>query len=380
MPGLAKAFKRGAAERNPKEKEERRRVRENRLALIALCISIAVGSALFWISLPPSASSPTREAPSRASRTVGELGGLRSPGRDAPSPLEQVPRLHAEAMASPGTGAYQRLLAVGLSRIGRAAVGALVDQAAEDGSREDGGGEGVAGLLGELQRTYESTVLLAVWDRLSALAAEATLAAGLDAPRDAGHMTLLEAEAMRRVVARAPVRSVCEVGFNAGHSAVAILLARPASSEERDLSGETRGPSGEAAPPPLSLLSIDIAEHPYVARAADLVRKLFPNSRFRFEKGDSLHVLQTLADRGEKCDLVRIDGGHLEGRPWEDLSAAARLASGPRLVWMDDVGCSNWNCEEPTRAWAEALRTGLVREEECSVEQPTHGFCLGVFA
>ncbi|KAJ1480996.1 hypothetical protein T484DRAFT_2767772 [Baffinella frigidus] len=259
MPGLAKAFKRGAAERNPKEKEERRRVRENRLALIALCISIAVGSALFWISLPPSASSPTREAPSRASRTVGELGGLRSPGRDAPSPLEQVPRLHAEAMASPGTGAYQRLLAVGLSRIGRAAVGALVDQAAEDGSREDGGGEGVAGLLGELQRTYESTVLLAVWDRLSALAAEATLAAGLDAPRDAGHMTLLEAEAMRRVVARAPVRSVCEPPSAGGVQRRALGRRHPPRAPcllrgTRSLRGDARTLRGGSAAPAVSPL------------------------------------------------------------------------------------------------------------------------------
>ena len=180
MPGLALAFKRGASAGSPKEKEERRRRRSTRLAIIALCGAVALGSALFWIFRPPSAS-----------RAVGEPGGGRgpdraalSPGWDAPSPLEQVPRLHAEAMASPGTGAYQRLLAVALSRIGRAAVGALIDQTVHEGA--DGEEQGVAGLLGELQRTYESTVLLAVWDRLSALAAEETLAAGLDAPRDAG--------------------------------------------------------------------------------------------------------------------------------------------------------------------------------------------------
>ena len=63
------------------------------------------------------------------------------------------------------------------------------------------------------------------------------------------------------------------MGFNAGHSAVAVLLARPASpkvdplskvdpSRDHDLFG------GQTDP--LSLLSIDVAEHPYVARYAAL--------------------------------------------------------------------------------------------------------------
>ena len=61
------------------------------------------------------------------------------------------------------------------------------------------------------------------------------------------------------------------MGFNAGHSAVAVLLARPASPKvdplsEVDPSRDHNLFDGQRDP--LSLLSIDIAEHPYVTRCA----------------------------------------------------------------------------------------------------------------
>jgi hypothetical protein len=31
-----------------------------------------------------------------------------------------------------------------------------------------------------------------------------------------------------------------------------------------------------------------------------------------------------------------------------------------RLIWMDDIGCSNWNCIGPSRAWATALENQIV--------------------
>lgn len=63
--------------------------------------------------------------------------------------------------------------------------------------------------------------------------------------------------------------------------------------------------------------------------------------------------------------------------PEADLRNAMRNAVGPRVVWMDDVGCGNWNCEEPTRVWLHAVAAGLVDEQSCRVEDESHGFCVG---
>jgi len=69
---------------------------------------------------------------------------------------------------------------------------------------------------------------------------------------------------------------------------------------------------------------------------------------------------------------------HLTGTtPADDLRNAIRNAAGPRLVWMDDVGCRNWNCEAPTRAWKLAIAEGQVDEKSCRVEDESHGFCVG---
>ena len=78
--------------------------------------------------------------------------------------------------------------------------------------------------------------------------------------------------------------------------------------------------------------------------------------------------------------MTRIDGGHLGPTPATDLHNAWRAAQGPRLVWMDDVGCENWNCLRPTEAWAAAVGAGVVRQQVCRVHDASHGFCVGVFA
>lgn len=356
MSSFSTAFRRNDwSAPSAKDRDEKRRRRETRLCLAALCAAVGIIAAALLVLRP---GAEGRAGPS-SNAGQGDRG-LRE------FSFEQVARLHAEAMASPATGPYQRLLASELSRVGREAIGALIDENENVADAEEfaplsdaaAAGRGSAGeLLAEVERVHASTVLLAVWERLSALAAEATRAVGRDAPRDAGHMTLAEAEELRRLLSRPGVDSACEVGFNAGHSAVAALLARPA----------------------LALLAVDVAQHPYVARAAALVARLFPG-RFELRTGDSPAVLAALAAEGRRCALVRIDGGHLDGRPAADLAAAAQLAAGPRLVWMDDVGCSNWNCVEPTAAWAAARAAGRVAEEACAVQGASHGYCLGTFA
>ena len=165
-------------------------------------------------------------------------------------------------------------------------------------------------------------------------------------PRDAGHVTAQEAAHLQWWAQYPGVRRVCEVGFNAGHSAAAILLANRNAS----------------------LISMDLGQHKHVAVAARCIAALFP-ARFRLEVGDSTTTFPALLKKGTvECDMTRIDGSHLGDAPSIDLENARVGATGPRIIWMDDVGCSNWNCHEPTRVWRRALSVGRVKETHCSVQ------------
>mmetsp|Transcript_33763 Transcript_33763/g.54481 ORF Transcript_33763/g.54481 Transcript_33763/m.54481 type:complete len:126 (+) Transcript_33763:340-717(+) len=123
---------------------------------------------------------------------------------------------------------------------------------------------------------------------------------------------------------------------------------------------------------------MDLGGHAHVEEAGNIISKLFPG-RFRLVLGDSAITFPALQQSGNvSCDVLRIDGSHLDGAPAIDFHNARRSLSGPRIVWMDDVGCSNWNCHEPTRVWRRAVAVEQVVEKRCHVEDETHGFCVGV--
>lgn len=129
------------------------------------------------------------------------------------------------------------------------------------------------------------------------------------------------------------------------------------------------------------MISIEVSEDEHVSRAAALLSSMFPG-RLEVIRHNSSLALPMLAERSVGCDLIRIDGSHVGEMPWLDLLNSKLVASGPRILWMDDVGCANWNCREPTAAWERAKYDGLVDEAECSVSQDTdsHGYCIATFA
>ena len=211
-------------------------------------------------------------------------------------------------------------------------------------------------------------MLRGVWETLSALSDESeeikeNAKGGAGAVAVDGHLTVAEAHELQWWVRYPGVERVCEIGFNAGHSAAAILLAR----EE------------------VSLLSFDLGEYQHVRRAGETMGALFPR-RFSLVLGDSVNTFAARQEAGTAsmnslmtCDMTRIDGGHLGQVPLEDFVNARARASGPRVVWMDDVGCSNWNCHEPTRVWRDAVQRGHVKQTRCQVLDASHGFCVGFF-
>jgi hypothetical protein len=108
---------------------------------------------------------------------------------------------------------------------------------------------------------------------------------------------------------------ICEIGFNAGHSAA--LLALPNNA---------------------SITFFDIAEHPYVEPCFQHLCGTLPN-KMELIKGDSRVTLPDYLARngGEQFDLIHVDGGHQENVFVSDFACALKLAKKGALLIVDDT-------------------------------------------
>lgn len=173
------------------------------------------------------------------------------------------------------------------------------------------------------------------------------------------------------------VRSICEVGFNAGHSAMLMLEAAPAAR----------------------LVSFDVADSskPWVARQASRLKQAY-GDRFALIVGDSRKTLPAYrrAHEGAACDVAFIDGSKtFEGR-LADLRAMHAMASRGATVFFDEVttrGCvsghtpldvcarsTNAGYHEAVRAYHNASSSGWLHVGECvfaAGKRSTDGMCVG---
>jgi predicted O-methyltransferase YrrM len=110
-------------------------------------------------------------------------------------------------------------------------------------------------------------------------------------------------------------KSVLEVGFNAGHSALLILSSNPY----------------------VKYVGVDIGEHSYTKEAGRILMNHFGN-RFDLIIGDSTDVLPRLKLDELKYEVIHIDGGHSQDQCLSDLNNASNLLieqSGQIL--LDDI-------------------------------------------
>jgi predicted O-methyltransferase YrrM len=112
------------------------------------------------------------------------------------------------------------------------------------------------------------------------------------------------------------IRTILEIGFNAGLSATAFLSARP----------------------DITVISVDIGSHDYVLKAKEWIDKEFPN-RHMLLIGDSTKVLPQLLEQfpAYRPDLIFIDGGHDDPFPRLDINNAIKLARPDTFILVDDV-------------------------------------------
>jgi predicted O-methyltransferase YrrM len=114
---------------------------------------------------------------------------------------------------------------------------------------------------------------------------------------------------------------ICEIGFNAGHSAAIFMLHAPNAE----------------------FLFFDLGEHSYTRSCYEYLLNKFPGStsKSKMVLGDSRLTLplwmQTFRDQLGTFDVVHVDGGHVESCVVNDLAAAVMLARKGGIVILDDT-------------------------------------------
>lgn len=132
---------------------------------------------------------------------------------------------------------------------------------------------------------------------------------------------------------------ICEIGFNAGHSFLAMILANPSAH----------------------YVLFDLGSHTYARPCFEYLKKLFPQTSIDIFWGDSR---QTLADYHKRhpeivFDLIHIDGGHRSKVYSTDWKNSLDTISVGGLLIFDDTDNEKINAFIDK----EILR-GVVREAD----------------
>ena len=182
--------------------------------------------------------------------------------------------------------------------------------------------------------------------------------------RGMGHVgeVRLELQAIMNLIrARNHASHICEIGFNAGHSAVAILGARAN----------------------ISLTSFDLGVLPWSTGLQARVAELFPN-RFFYIRGNSAETVPMYKRKVRAgvlpvCDIFLVDGGHTYDKARADFQNAVDVLAEGGYLFADD--------HSPTfpgvmRAWDNLVTHGSIQYFRCERPRETYegfqkGWCIG---
>ncbi|HEY2810206.1 MAG TPA: class I SAM-dependent methyltransferase [Rhabdochlamydiaceae bacterium] len=136
-----------------------------------------------------------------------------------------------------------------------------------------------------------------------------------------GYMTDVQKSEFQKQLKLYPqIRSILEIGFNAGHSAENFFRSCPNLS---------------------CFLSFDIQTHPYFSSSKEYFERRYGN-RCHFIKGDSNQTVPEYVRNhpGEIFDLIYIDGNHAYWYCIRDIIHCKALASPHTILWVDDYANS----------------------------------------
>jgi len=119
-------------------------------------------------------------------------------------------------------------------------------------------------------------------------------------------------------------RRVCEIGFNAGHSALLMLLG----AENKDI----------------EFTIFDIGQHDYTALTIDYIKSKFLNVTFEYIEGNSIETIPVWIEKNKNClgtyDLIHVDGGHSEECIKNDMMNMDKLIKLGGIIIIDDTNAS----------------------------------------
>ena len=115
---------------------------------------------------------------------------------------------------------------------------------------------------------------------------------------------------------------ICEIGFNAGHSAMLMLLSSSATT----------------------FTIFDIGHHKYTRPCINYIESVFPQTTFEYIEGDSTQTMPNhMVNRIQTYDLVHVDGGHSEFCATSDMKHADLLLKPGGIMIVDDTDAPQIN-------------------------------------
>ena len=156
--------------------------------------------------------------------------------------------------------------------------------------------------------------------------------------------------------------TVCETGFNGGHSAVLYLESDPR----------------------VRYIGFDIGIYGSAKPAAQFIADQYGPSRVSLIWGDSSKTVPSFIQASlNVCDLIVVDGGHDYETCYADLKNLAQAAAEQAYVMVDD--CAPINRLSMQASWERAVKEGLYhelqRKEVWNERTPnpvgTPGWCVG---
>jgi len=116
------------------------------------------------------------------------------------------------------------------------------------------------------------------------------------------------------------VTNICEIGFNAGHSTMLMLLGREKT--------------------PLNFTIFDIGLHKYTKPTFEYIKSKFSHVNFEYVEGDSTIIMPEWINNHKELigqyDVVHVDGGHSEHCIYHDMKNTDMLVKINGIVIIDD--------------------------------------------
>jgi hypothetical protein len=120
---------------------------------------------------------------------------------------------------------------------------------------------------------------------------------------------------------------ICEIGFNAGHSTMLLLLGRKNT--------------------PLDFTIFDIGMHRYTKPCVNYITSQFPHVNFEYIEGDSTITMPKWIELNPTkiglYDVVHVDGGHSDHCISNDMKNADILVKKGGIVIVDDTNMQHIN-------------------------------------